>query len=391
MEWAGVDAAFAQKYGPAIVHVDENGEPDGYVCEGPAFKIIHDVPVSVEDAKAYILAWQDFAFENGLTATAFAGDDLRFPEAEAYHALEEEGRLKLRTYANVIVPDNPEDPRAEVAHIAEVRAKYSGEYYRVIGGKVLLDGVTEAHTAWQIEDYLDAPGYHGVERFHDHDKMVELIVAADAEGLSIHAHSVGDGATRFMLDCIEDAEKVTGDLDQRNILAHLQYVTDEDILRMARTGTIPAVPPLWTAKVSGSYDLEVRYVGQEQADAAYPIKSFFDAGANVVFHSDYPVSPYMDARLSIYMAVKRAAPRWILDEDTQRNVQEAITRKQALSAMTINVARQFHEEHRLGSIEFGKVANMTVFDTDFLHDDIERVAQAKIVATIVDGEELYRP
>ena len=390
LEWAGVDAAFAKKYGPAIVHVDEGGEPDGYICEGPAFKIIHDVPVTVEEAKTYILAWQDFAFANGLTATAFAGDDLRFPEAEAYYELEQEGKLKLRTYANVIIPDNAEDPKAEIAHVAEVRAKYSNEYYRIIGAKVLLDGVTEAHTAWMLADYLDQPGYHGVERFNNHDKMVELITEADKEGLSVHAHSVGNGATHFMLGCIEDAEKITGDLDQRNILAHLQYVTDEDIRRMAATGSVPAVPPLWTAKVSGSYDLEVAYVGKEWADQAYPIKSFYDAGANVVFHSDYPVSPMMDFKLSIYMAEKRAVPQSLLPGDTQRNFKEAITREQSLRAMTINVARQFHQEHRLGSIEFGKLANMTVYDCDFLHADAEKIMEANLVATIVDGEEVYK-
>jgi predicted amidohydrolase YtcJ len=100
-----------------------------------------------------------------------------------------------------------------------------------------------------------------------------------------------------LLDCIEDAEKITGDKDQRNILAHLQYVTDEDIHRMAATGSIPAVPPLWSGKVAGNYEQEVSYVGQELADSAYPIKSFYDAGANVVFHSDYPVSPMMDIKL----------------------------------------------------------------------------------------------
>ena len=390
LEWAGVDAAFAKKHGPAIVHVDENGEPDGYVCEGPAFKIIHDVPVTVEDAKNYILAWQEFAFANGLTAAAFAGDDLRFPEAEAYHALEMEGKLKLRTYANEIIPDNPEDPKGEIARVAQDRAKYSGEYYRIIGAKVLLDGVTEARTSWLLGDYADQPGYHGVERFNDHDRMVELITAADAEGLSVHAHSVGDGATNFMLDCIEDAEKITGDMDQRNILAHLQYVAEEDIRRMAATGSIPAVPPLWTAKLPGNYEIEVASVGRELADNSYPIRSFFDAGANVVFHSDYPVSPMIDIKLSIYMAEKRAAPQSIMGGDTSRNLREAITREQSLRALTINVARQFRQEHRMGSVEFGKLANMAVYDSDFLHDDIEKVLQARLIATIVDGREVYR-
>ena len=389
LEWAGIDAAYAKKYGPDLVHVDESGEPDGYICEGPAFETIHKVPVTVEEAKDYILAWQEFAFAGGLTATAFAGDDLRFPEAEAYHALEEEGKLKLRTYANEIIPDNAEDPAAEIARVAADRDKYSKEYYNIIGVKVLLDGVTEAHTSWQLDDYADSPGYHGVERFNDHDKMVALIVAAEAEGLSVHAHSVGNGATHFMLDCIEDAEKITGNLDQRNILAHLQYVTDEDIRRMAKTGSIPAVPPLWVAKIPGGYDLEVAYVGKETADRAYPIKSFYDAGANVVFHSDYPVSPMLDVRLSIYMAEKRAVPKTIMGGDTRRNTGEAITRDQSLRAMTINVARQFRQEHRMGSVEVGKLANMAVFDCDFLHDDAEKVIKARLVSTIVDGEEVY--
>ena len=50
----------------------------------------------------------------------------------------------------------------------------------------------------------------------------------------------------------------------------------------------------------------------------------------------------------------------------------------------------WHQEHRIGSIEFGKLANMTVFDCDFLHDDIEKVAKAKLIATLVDGGEVYK-
>ena len=134
------------------------------------------------------------------------------------------------------------------------------------------------------------------------------------------------------------------------------------------------------------------YVGKELADQAYPIKSFYDAGANVVFHSDYPVSPMMDIKYSIYMAEKRNVPAGFMGVEgvKARNLKEAITREQSLRAMTINVARQFHQEHRLGSIEVDKIANMTVFDCDFLHADIEKVAQANIIATIVDGEEVFK-
>lgn len=392
LELFGIDAEYAKKNGYDQVHVDDNGDPDGYICEGPVFEITPKFPTSMEDAKNYLLAWQDFAIKSGFTGVADAGAEIVYPDSpKAYHELEQEGKLKIRTFNYRYIIDNIDDPKAEIAKVAEERARVSGEYFHYVGVKCFLDGVTEAHTAWQNQDYLDQPGYHGVERFNDHDKMVELITEADKEGLSVHVHSEGGGATHFMLGCIEDAEKITGDMDQRNVLAHLHFVTEEDIRRMAQTRSIPAVPPLWTPEIPGGYELEVSYVGDELAQQSYPIKSFYDQGANVVFHSDYPVSPMMNVKYSIYTAEKRSYPKDVLGGiDKPHNVKEAITREQSLRAMTINVARQWHQEHRLGSIEFGKIANMSVFDCDFLHDDIEKVGQANIVATIIDGEEVYR-
>ena len=392
LEWAGIDAAYAKKMGYDLVHVDKNGEPDGYICEAPVMELMPKLSATFEEAKNLLLAWQEIAFKNGYTAVADAGTEIFFKDsARAYHALEEEGKLKLRTYAYILTEDNVDDPKAEVARVAAVRANYSGEYFHVVGIKAFLDGVTEAHTGWQNQDYADQPGYHGVERFNDHDKMVQLIAEADKEGLSVHVHSEGGGATHFMLGCIEDAEKITGDKDQRNVLAHLHFVTEEDIRRMAATGSVPAVPPLWTAAIPGFYDIEVKYVGEKLASQSYPIKSFFDAGACPVFHSDYPVSPSFNIPISIYMAETRALPKGMLDgADTRHNVKEAITREQSLRALTINVAHAWHQEHRLGSIEFGKIANMTVYDCDFLHDDIEKVAQANLIATLVDGKEVYK-
>ena len=140
--------------------------------------------------------------------------------------------------------------------------------------------------------------------------------------MPVHVHSEGGGATHFMLDCIEDTEKVTGNLD------------------------------------------------------------------HVVFHSDCPISTQMDVSRSVYMAETRA----LVDGGmvTQRNPSEAIDREQSLKAMTINVARAWRQEDRMGSIEFGKLANMAVFDCNFPHDDLDKVACAKVIATIVDGEEVYR-
>ena len=273
LEWAGIDREYAQKLGPDEVHVDEDGEPDGYICEGSVFETVPKLPKTIEDAKKYLLVWQDIALKNGYTAVVDAGVEIAYPgTTQAYYELEQEGKLKMRTYAYLKVPENADDSTGEVARIVADRARYSGECFHVVGIKTFLGGVVEAHTAWQLQDYLDKPGYHGLERFNGHDKLVEFIVAADAEGMSVHVHTVGDGAVHFMLDCKEDAEKVTGDLDQRNIMAHLEFVPDEDIRRMAQAGTVPAVAPLWTGKEPGGYEMEVAYVGQELVDRAKPVQ-----------------------------------------------------------------------------------------------------------------------
>ena len=149
MEWAGVDAEYAKKWGYDLVHVDKNGAPDGYICEGPLFEIVPKLPTTVRDIKDYLLAWQEFAFSKGYTAVGDAGAEVIHRAApQAYYELQQEGKLKLRTYAWMYVTDNA-DAKTEIARIAALRAEMSGEYFHIIGAKAFLDGVTEAHTGWQ--------------------------------------------------------------------------------------------------------------------------------------------------------------------------------------------------------------------------------------------------
>jgi len=104
LEWAGFDAAYAKKMGSDLVHVDENGNPTGYICEGPVFEIVLRLPATVEDIKEYLLAWQEFAFKAGFTAVGDAGIDVVHRDApKAYHELEQEGKLKLRTYGCMLL------------------------------------------------------------------------------------------------------------------------------------------------------------------------------------------------------------------------------------------------------------------------------------------------
>lgn len=393
MEKFGFDDESVKKYGEDLVHVGADGHPNGYLCEGPCISLIGSLPNTLADVKKYILKWQEMALSKGFTAVADAGVEL-FSEndLQAYKELDEEGKLSMRTYGYLLVKDNPEDPAAEVDRIAGEAVEFSGEYFKVIGVKGFLDGVIEAHTGWLLEDYADQPGYHGFERYNDADKMVQLLVAASKKGMPVHVHSEGDGATHFMLGCIEKAQETTKDYDQRNVLAHLHLVSDEDIRKMVSTHSIAAVAPLWTPFFPGEGEQEIVFIGEDRTmNASFPIRSFTDQGAAIVYHSDYPISPYMDVPRSVFMAETRGCPEANLGGPIKsaRNLKEAVDRKTSLEALTKNVAYAWHEEDRMGSIECNKLANFAVADRDFLTDDISSIPDGKIIATIVDGNVVY--
>ena len=396
LKYYGVTAEYAKEMGTDLVRVDENGEPTGYLCETPAVKIATSIQISLAEAKEFLLNWQDFAFSNGFTGASDAGVEIVTPNAlPAYVELEKEGKLKFYTYGYLMVADNTDDPKGCAKKAAETAEKYNSQHFTVVGSKVFLDGVLEAHTAWLTKEYDDQPGYTGNQRFNDTKKMTELIAEDAKYGLAVHAHSDGDGATKFMLDCIEEAQKQTGNMDQRNALAHLQFVRPEDIKRMADTNSVAIVPPLWTPGLPGVYEGEIANVGKERAASQYPIKSFFDAGADVVFHSDFPISPLINAPTSVFCAAVRGLPDFAaadgsLVEGSVRGEKERIDRYKSLLSMTKNVAYMWHQENNLGSLAAGKIANMTVLDTDLLNDELAKLLTAQVVATVVDGEVVYK-
>lgn len=394
MEFFEVDKDFAAKYGKDLVRVDENGEPTGYICETPAIAIIQSLKISDENARKYIKDWQKFAFSKGFTGAVDAGFELISKNAlDAYIYLNDNDELKLYSFGYLMCDDNLNNPKEKALEIFELAKKHNGKHFKILGAKVFLDGVVEAHTAWLCDEYSDNPGYYGNQRFNDLDSMTELIAETGKLGLAVHAHSDGDGATKFFLDAVVKGQTISGNMDQRNAAAHLQLLRDEDIQRMADTNTIAVVPPLWVPKLPGAYEQECGYIGKKRNDSVYPIKSFIDKGALIVFHSDYPISPTFDAARSVYVAVKRTVPEGILEgvdgEYSLRGEGEAISRYEALKALTTNVAYMIHEEDNLGSISTGKIANFSILDKDLLNDDMDDIFASEVIATVVDGDEVY--
>lgn len=381
----GIDRGCVGFWGTDIIRVDAEGNPTGYISEGPCIEIYQKASYSLEQKCEAFLAWQEFAFSHGLTACLHAGvtEDV----CKTYDSLIKTGKWKLRTYGVYYVDERSEDYVAKVREAQELAARYNSEYFQIVGIKIFLDGVVEAHTAWLLDDYADAPGTTGVKRMRDFGRVTELFAAATEAGYLVHCHTIGDGAAKFTIDCIEAAQLQTGTFTARHALCHLQVIRPEDIQRMADLRITPVVAPLWSPKVPTYYRQEVDYLGRERAAAAYPIKSFADAGATIAFHTDYPVSTDMNVPLSVYTAALRTKPKY--GKEGVRNAAERISREEALAALTSGAAYSMKQEDTLGMLAPGYVANMVVFDKDFLEDDLESIAQAKLIATIVDGKTVY--
>lgn len=382
-------AETVKKMGEAIIHADADGNPSGCVCEMGTAVPRNQFPITREEIKEGLLAWQEFAFSQGITAVGEALLDMYPEDMDAYAELIAEGKWKLRTYA---FPMNMKTIMAEPEKAGEalrkMADKYDSEYLKIVGQKFVLDGVVEAHTGYLLEDYNDQPGYNGVCNMKDVEKLITITKSANEAGFSVHTHTIGDAAVKLMLDAYQAAQEETGIFDARNMLAHLQLVRPEDIKRCADYNVGAIVAPLWTPLNPLYFKQMIEYLGEDRAWTAYPIKSFEDAGATICFHTDYPISTEINLPQTVYCAVKRQHPKW--GPKSTFVTEECISALRALLAMTANVAYLFHQENHLGTLAIGKVANASVYSKDFIHCDPKEIMDAKLVATVVDGKEVYK-
>ena len=389
MEAFDINEDAVKQWGTECIHVDENGKPNGMLAEKPAIDLVKRVQPDLAQAKAELLGFQQYAFSNGYTGVYDAGYQLLTEQdPRAYKELDDEGKLKMYSFCGSFVNDNTDTPEEDMARIAAEAKEYNGQHVKVIGAKIFADGVVEGHTAWMLDDYVDKPGYKGVRRFDDHDKMVRVVKAAAAHDLNVHVHSIGDGATQAWIDAFAQAQTEVGNFDMRNALAHLQEVTPEDVKRIGEYNIMAVCGIMWTIKHPAGFPQEVAYVGEEKSLNAYPVKSIMDGGGVVASHSDYPVSPAFSAVQAFLMGVLKKLPSF--PDDWIRNIDQAISRHEALKTLTSNVAYMWHAEDRMGSISVGKLANFAVLDRDFMHDDFAEIEKASCIATIVDGEEVYK-
>ena len=377
-----------------IIVRDKEGNPTGCFREG-AMDLLKPLTVfSVEQYKEAVLYFQKEYLAHGetLILDPIINWDSTDNAAEACHQLDVEGKLRMHVFAAYqVFQAQGHDTMAEIEHAAQLRDRTMGPMFKLTNIKVQVDGTIgmPPATAYAKEPYSDTWSqehqYRGQLRF-DLETLTAVYRRSHELGFTVHAHTMADGALAFTLDAMEKALEQTGPHNFRDAVTHLQLVDPVDIPRMAKLGVIAVTDPHWFGMDKTYLDMMVAILGKERTEAQLPMKSFFDAGVVVTSASDYPVENPAYPLTGMQKGVTRQVPG---KPETLHWPAERVMVEQMIEATTLNEAYQLLCEDRLGSISVGKEADLVVLEDDITACNPEKIADTKVLRTMVGGAWVY--
>ena len=385
MELAGVSKETPSPSGGEIVR-DASGEAIG-VFEETAMSVIYNsyeeylATLSEEEklAKWYksIELVEEECLKKGITSFQDAGST--FKEIERYKQLAEEGKLDLRLWA--MIGSNEKNVAAKLPDFPIINA---GNYFftcRAIKG--YMDGALGSFGAWLLDDYEEKPGFYGqnVTPIEDLQHIGEL---AAKHNLQYCVHAIGDRGNREVLNIYEDIfKKYPESSDFRWRIEHAQHIDLADIPRFKELGVIASMQAIHCTSDS---PFVVKRLGEKRAkESAYPWRTLMDAGVIVSNGTDAPVED-VDPIENFYATVTRKR----VDNPIPFYPEQSMTRKEALTAYTLTNAYAAFEEKEKGSLEIGKLADITVLSNNLLTCKEEEIMNTEVLYTIVGGVVKYQ-
>ena len=247
--------------------------------------------------------------------------------------------------------------------------------------KFFVDGVVDSGTAVLVDDYADRPGWKGEPLFTP-QRFAEIAVEADRRGLQIAVHAIGDGAVRIVLDGYEAAIRANGRRDSRHRVEHVELIHPEDIPRFAGLGVIASMQPPHPPGCHGlPLEPYLSRIGEQRWPYAFAWKALRDAGARLVFGTDWPVSD-IDPFWSIQSALTRG--RW-----TDRMPDNRQSLGQSIRSYTADGAYAGFMEQKTGMLKEGMLADICVLPVDLEKTDPARFKGIAPAMTICDGRVVF--
>ena len=377
MKMAGIDAKTPDVAGGVIVR-DASGNPTG-VFKDAAMPLIYKAIPQMSHDQRLRAARDALKHAASLGVTSVQHMNPEFADVAAYSELAEKGELTTRVYAVPMETDWRDQAKVGIRHA------WGSSYLRLGGVKGYADGSLGSRTAYMFEPFSDDPGNRGLlsDEMHPPSAMRDRLMQADAAGLQIRVHAIGDRAISMMLDIFSDIEKEHGYHDQRFAIEHAQHMAQKDFERFAKLHVIASMQP-YHAIDDGRW-AQAR-LGHERARYSYAWRSFLDHGVALAFGTDWPVAP-LDPMLGLYAAVTRAT----LDGKNPGGwfPEEKITLPEAIEAYTMGAAFAEFQEREKGSITPGKLADMVILGDNVFDMKPEAIRNVKVEATITGGRVIY--
>ena len=325
---------------------------------------------SKEESIQALLSAQDLAFKYGLTTISDAG--LTKEQIYLIDELQKDGALKIKIYAMI------ENDPSSLEHFLEL-GPYKTDRLNVRSVKVYVDGALGSRGALLIDDYSDRKGFKGIIRTPI-DSINKLALKLSGTKFQMNTHAIGDKANRVVLNAYRDA--LFDFRDPRWRIEHAQVIAKEDF-ELFNPKIIPSVQP--THATSDMYWLNDR-IGENRAKYSYAYKELLNKSKIIAFGTDFPVED-INPIMTFYSAVVRKDLNGFPDEGFQ--MENSISRGDALYAMTSFGAYANFEEDEKGSIEVGKDADFIILDNDLITSSEIRIPFTNTVATFVNGELVF--
>jgi hypothetical protein len=296
-----------------------------------------------------------------------------------YRELLDSGKLTCRVFLYV--------PIAEVDSFGRLSLKtpFGNDFLKLGGLKAFVDGSLGSSTALFFEPYTDDPRLSGIfaSDMFPEGIMEQRIRAADALGLQLAIHAIGDKANAVLLDIFERVAGQNGPRDRRWRIEHAQHLRPADMERMARLAIIAAVQP-YHAIDDGRW--AERKIGPERCRTTYAFRSLLDKGVRIVAGSDWTVAP-LDPLAGVYAAVTRRTTDGKHPDGWYP--EQKISLDEVLRAYTAEGAYAEFAEKAKGLIKEGFLADLAVIDRDLFRIPAEGIADARVKTTIVAGRVVY--
>jgi predicted amidohydrolase YtcJ len=374
---AGITAKTPDPPGGTIVR-DAQGTPTGALKDAATDYIEKVIPPLSHDQRVKVVK-RALRYAASVGVTSVQHMDASYADIAVYSELLQRGELTTRIYAAPLIT-HVED-QAKIG----IRRAFGGPYLRIGALKAFADGSLGSGTAYFYEPFLNQGSNRGLlaDEMHPISLMRDRYMTADAAGLQICTHAIGDEGISTILDLYADVVKAHGEADRRFRIEHAQHMAAKDFDRFAQLHVIASVQP-YHAIDDGRF--AESHIGHDRASRTYAFRTFLDHGVRLAFGTDWEVAP-LDPLLTVYAAVTRAT----LDGKNPNGwfPEQKLSVSETIEAYTMGSAYAEFQENEKGSITPGKLADMVLLSDDIFSINPVRIRDTKILKTFVGGKLVY--